>query len=158
MDKFTGTLSSIRLMDAPTLIKIRPYELVYRGNLLDQKNVEKDEEKLEHDNEKQIFELTNIIRTRYHIEPLKWDEKTAQVAFNHSIDMYENEEISHTSKKYEELSDRLDEGEVAYKTAGENIAANYIDAPAVVEGWLNSKDHRESLLNKDFTHIGVGVI
>ena len=23
--------------------------------------------------------------------------------------------------------------------AGENIATNYIDAPAVVEGWLNSK-------------------
>ena len=125
--------------------------------IYDQISVEKNEEKLDHDNEKQIFELTNIIRTRINIEPLKWDEKIAEVAFNHSIDMHENDEFSHPSKKYGELSNRLDEGEVAYKTAGENIASNYIDAPAVVEGWLNSKDHRESLLNEDFTHIGIGV-
>ena len=95
-----------------------------------------------------------MLRIRYHLEPLMWDEKTAEVAFNHSIDMYESDEISHTSKKYGELSDRLDEGEVAYKIAAENIAANYIDAPAVVEGWLNSKDHRDSLLNEDFTTLG----
>ncbi len=46
---------------------------------------------------------------------------------------------------------------VAYQTAGENIAANYTDGPAVVEGWLNSKGHREAILNKDYSHLGVGV-
>jgi uncharacterized protein YkwD len=46
---------------------------------------------------------------------------------------------------------------VPFQMAGENIAAHYVDGPAVVEGWLNSKGHRESLLSGDFTHLGVGV-
>ncbi|MGK0698226.1 CAP domain-containing protein [Priestia flexa] len=41
--------------------------------------------------------------------------------------------------------------------AGENIASNYTDGPAAVEGWLNSEGHRKALLNNDFTHLGVGV-
>jgi uncharacterized protein YkwD len=71
--------------------------------------------------------------------------------------MYETDNFSHTSEKFGELSDRLDVGDVFYQLAGENIAANYIDGPAVVEGWLNSKGHRETLLNKEYTHLGVGV-
>ncbi|MBR3119412.1 MAG: CAP domain-containing protein, partial [Oceanobacillus sp.] len=31
------------------------------------------------------------------------------------------------------------------------------DAPAAMEGWLNSEGHREALLSNDYTHIGVGV-
>lgn len=158
IDKFTGTLSSIRLMDAPTFIKVRPYELVYRGNLLETPKVEQIEvEKLDRDNEKQIFDLTNILRSRFDTKPLEWEENTAKVAYAHSVDMYESNEFSHSSKKYGELSDRLKAGEVVYKSASENIAANYIDAPDVIEGWLNSKGHRDSMLNKDFTHLGVGV-
>ena len=71
--------------------------------------------------------------------------------------MAENNDFSHTSKKYGDLTNRLKTAEVAYLAAGENIAANYTDGPAVVVGWLNSKGHRETLLNKDYTHLGVGV-
>jgi uncharacterized protein YkwD len=71
--------------------------------------------------------------------------------------MSDNNDFSHTSKKFGSLSDRLEAANVAYKSAGENIAANYPDGPAVAEGWLNSKGHRESLLNAEFTHLGVGV-
>ena len=55
------------------------------------------------------------------------------------------------------MAHRLEVGKVTYRSAGENIAANYVDAIAVTEGWLNSKGHRESLLNKEFTQLGVGV-
>ena len=71
--------------------------------------------------------------------------------------MSESDDFSHTSKKFGSLSDRLEAAKVAYKSAGENIAVNYTDGPAVAEGWLNSKGHRESLLNEEFTHLGVGV-
>lgn len=158
IDKFTGTLSSIRMLNAETLIKQRPYEMVYRGELLEVNppaNVI--DEEVEKGNERQIFDITNIFRDRYELEPLEWDEQTGEVAFAHSKDMFETNDFSHTSKKYGELSDRLDAANIYYQTAGENIAANYLDAPAVVEGWLNSKGHRESLLNEQFTHLGVGV-
>jgi uncharacterized protein YkwD len=158
IDKFTGTLSSVRIMDTETLLKLRPYELVYFGELqgIDPEEIASDE-KVEDANEKQIYDITNIMRMRFGLSSLQWDEKTASVAYGHSKDMEENDNFSHTSEKFGELSDRLKAGEVFYQVAGENIAANYADAPAVMEGWLNSKGHRESLLNEEFTHIGVGV-
>lgn len=55
------------------------------------------------------------------------------------------------------LKERLASEEVYYLAAGENIAAQYPDAPAAMQGWLNSKGHREALLEDDYTHLGVGV-
>ena len=60
-----------------------PYELVYRGDILEGlKEKEMDEEKVERDNERQIYDLTNIIRDRFHMKLLKWDVKTAKVAIH----------------------------------------------------------------------------
>ena len=98
-----------------------------------------------------------MLRIRNHLKPLKWDDKTAEAAFNHSKDMFETKDFSHTSKKYGSLADRLKAARIYYQSAGENIAANYTDGPAVVEGWLNSEGHRASMLNKYYTHLGVGV-
>ncbi|MGG5253072.1 CAP domain-containing protein [Neobacillus sp. SM06] len=158
IDKFTGSLSSVRFLDAETIIKQRPYGLVYRGQLIEMptptdslwRSVEKGEEQ-------EIFDLTNILRVRHNLKPLKWDQKTANVAYEHSKDMVVNNDFSHTSKKFGSLSDRLNTAKVVFQSAGENIAANYSDAPAVVEGWLNSKGHRDALLNKEFSYLGVGV-
>ncbi|MFZ7942174.1 MULTISPECIES: CAP domain-containing protein [Bacillaceae] len=158
IDKFTGNLSSVRFLNAETLIKQRPYELVYSGELIKAEEPDEDTWKLiETGMAQEIFDITNVLRLRNKIKPLIWDDMTAEAAYGHSKDMAENDDFSHTSKKFGDLSNRLKTAKVAYLNAGENIAANYSDGPAVVEGWLNSKGHRESLLNKDFTHIGVGV-
>ncbi|MEQ2529247.1 hypothetical protein EKG37_09690 [Robertmurraya yapensis] len=158
LDKFDGTVSSIRFMDAETLIKQQPYELVYLGELLQASPIDAEKEKaISTGASQQIFDISNLMRVRHDLKPLEWDEKTSEVALAHSVDMFESQEFSHTSQKNGELSDRLEEGEVFYQLAGENIAANYTDAPAVMEGWLNSKSHRETLLNGEFTHLGVGV-
>ena len=158
IDKFTGNLSSVRFLDAETLIKQRPYELVYQGELVEEP-VLSDEtwRSIEIGTEQEIFDITNVLRQRNKLKPLRWDELTAEVAYGHSKDMSENNDFSHTSKKFGDLTERLQTAKVAYQEAGENIAANYTDGPAVVEGWLNSKGHRDSLLNKDFSHIGIGV-
>ncbi|TKC18541.1 hypothetical protein FA727_03020 [Robertmurraya kyonggiensis] len=158
LDKFDGTVSSVRFVDAETLIKQQPYELVYLGELLEASPIDAEKAKAISSGEsKQIFDISNMMRVRHNLKSLEWDEKTSEVALAHSVDMFESQEFSHTSKKNGELSDRLEAGEVFYQLAGENIAANYADAPAVMEGWLNSKSHRETLLNGEFTHLGVGV-
>ncbi|RDI47584.1 uncharacterized protein YkwD [Falsibacillus pallidus] len=158
LDKFKGTLSSVRVLDKGTLIKLRPYEMVYRGELKDPEPPSEFEwTEIDKGSEKQILDLTNIIRKRFGLNPLEWDEETSKVAFQHSKDMYENQYFSHTSPQFGDLSDRLNEAEVFYQMAGENIAAKYADGPAAVEGWLNSSSHRETMLKKEFTHLGVGV-
>ncbi|MCA1029940.1 CAP domain-containing protein [Bacillus timonensis] len=157
-DSFTEKLSSVRYMDGDTLIKLRPYELVYRGDLISAKEPTPDQwQEIEEANSAQIIDITNAIRLRHELNLVEWDSLTALVAYRHSKDMFEENYFSHTSPKYGGLKERLASENIIYQLAGENIAAQYVDGIAAVEGWLNSKGHRETLLNGEFTHLGVGV-
>lgn len=158
IDKFSGTISSIRFLDAETLVKIRPYELVYRGNLISAKEIDSNMwDEIEKGKALQILDMTNVLRERNGLSHVNWDESTAVVAYSHSREMFEEEYFSHSSPTQGDLSNRLVNGGVDFRVAGENIAARYVDAISAVEGWLNSEGHRTTLLNKEFTHLGVGV-
>ncbi len=158
IDTFSGFVSSVRFLDAETLIEHRPYELTYTGELPEERELTKEQSKdVDDGNARQIFDITNVIRGRFELDKLTWDDAAAEVALGHSMDMYENEYFSHESPTEGNLGDRLKEGKVFYTTAGENIAAKYVDGVAAFEGWLNSRGHREALLNEDFTYLGVGV-
>lgn len=158
LDKFEGTVSSVRFMDAATLILQRPYEVTYRGQLLEPPDLtDKEWNEVQRGSELQIIDLTNIIRNRFMLSTVKEDKKTTEVAYSHSKDMMENNYFSHVTLDEKDLGDRLEEGHVSYILAGENIAAQYTDSIAAVEGWLNSKGHRDNMLNEDFTHLGAGV-
>lgn len=50
----------------------------------------------------------------------------------------------------------LDEGGIAYMTAGENIAAGYGTPTDVMNGWMNSEGHRANILNGSFGQVGIG--
>lgn len=158
IDKFTSTLSSIRFYDKETLISQAPYEMAYRGELITP--AEPDEEEwlnIEKGNSEQIFDITNVIRSRFDLDPLVWNEELANVAYKHSKDMFQNSYFDHESPEFGDLSDRLNINEIDFQLAAENIAADYVDGPAAVEGWLNSEGHRNSLLGKEFNELGVGV-
>lgn len=47
---------------------------------------------------------------------------------------------------------------VPYSSAGENIAAGYPDAAAVMDGWMHSEGHRANILTGYFSHVGVGYL
>ena len=158
LDKILGQVSSVRFMDAETLIMHKPYELTYRGELHEPQELTDEQWKLvEEGSQKQILDLTNIIRNRFELAPLEYDEDISAVAFKHSEDMMINKYFDHVSLDDKDVGDRLKEGGVSYYSAGENIAAQYTDGIAAVEGWLNSKGHRDIMLNEDFTRLGVGV-
>ncbi|QHE52069.1 CAP domain-containing protein [Pontibacillus sp. HMF3514] len=157
-DQFTERLSSIRLFTANVLLVHQPYEVYYRGELPKQPLILKsDWNKIEEGVEQQIFDITNMIRLRFDKSSVSWHDKVASVAFDHSKDMAIHNYFSHISLEGDGLKERLKENKVYYFSAGENIAAQYPDAPSTVEGWLNSEGHREALLNEDYTHLGVGV-
>lgn len=158
MDSYTDKLAGIRFMNKDVFQLHRPYEVYYYGEL--KKYDEPTDEEwdiLEESMEKQIFDLTNRIRENYNVSTLKWDDKAYRAAKAHSIDMLTNNYFSHYSPDGDGLQERLTKVEAMYLSAGENIAANYIDVPAVIHGWLNSNGHRQALLNSDYTHLGVGV-
>lgn len=50
----------------------------------------------------------------------------------------------------------MDENNVKYGWAGENIAYGYKTPESVMEGWMNSEGHRANILFENFSGIGVG--
>lgn len=157
-DTFTDKLSSIRILTADVLLQHRPYEVEYRGNLPDPPELSNEKwEKVETGMEQQIFDMTNVIRNQHEKSGLEWEDTVGEVAFSHSKDMSDNNYFSHYGLDGSGLKERLAAKEIHYLAAGENIAAQYTDAPGAMIGWLNSEGHREALLNDDYTHLGVGV-
>ncbi|MFS0787145.1 CAP domain-containing protein [Shouchella sp. 1P09AA] len=158
MDIHTNTLASVRLMTDEVLLNQRPYSFRYTNELPEKASLSRsDMEKIDEANEKQIFELTNAIRTSYGLEAFAWADDVAQVAYNHSKDMYDEDYFDHVSPVHGTLLDRFHAGHVSFAEAGENIAFNYVDGIAAVGGWLNSDSHRTVLLHEEFTDLGVGV-
>lgn len=156
-DQFTNDLSSFRILKADTLLKHVPYEIQYRGNLPESPSLTEEEwEEINRGMEQQIFDLTNVVRTEFKLEKVKWKNDVHEVALMHSKDMANNHYFSHVGLEGEGLKERLDAKDVFYQSAGENIAAQYPDGPAAIEGWLNSEGHRKALLDEGYTHLGVG--
>ncbi|MFD1068263.1 CAP domain-containing protein [Oceanobacillus locisalsi] len=157
-DTITETLSSIRMTTGDALLSQRPYEIEYRGELPEQPVFgEEAWREIQEGMEKQVFDISNVMRYQHDLPQLEWDDQVSLVAYDHSKDMYENDYFSHDSLNGDGLKERLEEKQVAYVAAGENIAAQYPDAPAAMEGWLNSQSHREALLSDEYSYLGVGV-
>lgn len=158
VDQFTEKISSIRIITGQLLTLQRFYEMEYRGPLPDELRLSETEwREVEKAMEKQIFDLTNVHRELNGVTPLSYDEIVSEVAYLHSKDMFDQKYFSHESKDGRGLKERLDQKSIHYLIAGENIAAQHSDAPAVIEGWLNSEGHRETLLNDQYNYLGVGV-
>ncbi|MGI8314004.1 CAP domain-containing protein [Halobacillus mangrovi] len=155
-DVVTEKLSAIRLVRNDILLKLQPYKVIYRGQLPMRENLDRsDWKRIETGMEQQILTMTNYLRIRHGENRLMEHKEAAAVAFLHSKDMNDHNYFSHYSPDGRGLKERL--GDISYVEAGENIAAQYIDATAAVHGWLNSQNHREALLDKSYTHIGIGV-
>jgi uncharacterized protein YkwD len=64
--------------------------------------------------------------------------------------------FDHTSPDGETPSERLLGAGLTPLRMGENIAAGYSTATAVVAGWMDSTGHRANILNSDFGQMGLG--
>jgi uncharacterized protein YkwD len=81
-----------------------------------------------------------------------------------SDDMVEKDYFSHTSADGDTLSDRLDQANFIPSSdrwrAGENLAAGrgaMGSAQEIVDGWMDSREHRINLLDFGFSLVGIGV-
>lgn len=92
VDRFTDQVAAVRLMDAETFVKLRPYELVYRGHLPDVPTLSEEQQRMvDAGNAKQIFDWTNLFRRRHQLSVLAWDDDAAAAAAKHSRDMHDHQ-------------------------------------------------------------------
>lgn len=108
--------------------------------------------------EQEVIKLINIERANAGLPALKDDWELARVAEAKSQDMHDKNYFDHTSPTYGSPFDMMKAYGVTYKAAGENIAKGQQSAADVVKAWMNSEGHRANILNKNFTHIGVGYV
>jgi len=107
--------------------------------------------------ELQLFDLTNAARIEHGLSPLSWDEQVKETAREHSTDMAENNYFNHTNLEGQSPFDRMEEDNIIFRTAGENLAAGQISSIFAHEGLMNSLGHRENILQTQFESLGIGV-
>ncbi|KAB7671165.1 CAP domain-containing protein [Bacillus sp. B1-b2] len=107
--------------------------------------------------EYQLFDLTNASRVNNQLHPLGWDDAVKETARDHSLDMATNNYFDHTNLDGESPFDRMLNDGIRYSIAGENLAYGQNSSIFAHEGLMNSLGHRENILQKDFTLLGVGV-
>jgi uncharacterized protein YkwD/uncharacterized membrane protein required for colicin V production len=107
--------------------------------------------------ESRMLELLNAERTARGLQPLRPDETIRDVARGHSRDMFERGYFAHVDPDGDTPFERMREGGVRFRAAGENLAL----APTVEvahNGLMNSPGHRENILNPAYGRVGIGVL
>lgn len=107
--------------------------------------------------EYQLFDLTNAARVKFGEPVLEWHEAARVTAQNHSEDMAVNNYFGHTNLDGQSPFDRLKEDDIPFRMAGENLATGQSSSIYAHQGLMNSKGHRENILNSDFRLMTVGV-
>lgn len=109
------------------------------------------------DLEQQVLVLVNQERAKVGLQPLTFESHLIQAAETHSQNMALQDFVSHTGADGSEPSDRIRAtGFQITGLWGENIFIGGSTPEQAVNWWMNSPDHRASILDSDFTQIGVG--
>jgi len=119
--------------------------------------IKKLELKIDEKAEALMFTKVNEERKKLAISELIWEPTIVPVARTHAKDMWERRYFSHYSPEGKDVGDRLNESNIKYSFAGENLAL----APTVQTshtGLMNSQGHRENILDSRFKKVGIGVI
>lgn len=112
--------------------------------------------KLSKDN---IILLTNKYRKENaNLVALKENQKLDLSAEKKLQDMFTNQYFEHISKSGKSVGDLGEEVGYEYILIGENLAmGNFKDDQALMNAWIASEGHRENIINKHYTDIGVAV-
>lgn len=158
IDNEDRVLEAVRFLDAETLIRHQPYDMMFTGELLPIiKPSSTQQLSIDTANAKQIIDMTNVYRVHHQLPPLTENMLVNTVAQTHSENTAKKNFSSGEEVELENLNTRLKNAGIDFDEAAENTAFQYFDAAEAVHGWINSADHRKALLSDRFTEIGVGV-
>lgn len=106
----------------------------------------------------EVVRLVNVERAKEGLRPLETFDSLDQAAAIRAAEIVTK--FSHDRPDGSSCFTALEQtgAKAGGHTFGENIAAGHATAAATVEQWMNSPGHRANILNKDYTHIGVGYV
>lgn len=157
IDSATQQLHSVRFVDGETLVLHKPYEMQFIGELVEASTPSSYAQiEINLANQKQLTDLANSFRQNNEIHPLLPSNQLVALANENSEQMFLQMQGFQMTEENVPFDEQLNEIQQTFEQYGMNEAANYKDAIEVLHGWLNSKEHREFLMNEQFTHIGSG--
>ena len=106
--------------------------------------------------ESEVARLVNVERARHGLPALTYNWQVARVARIKSQDMISNRYFSHISPVYGSPFKMLEDFNLRFSSAAENIAMGQRTAQEVMNSWMNSPGHRANILSRNITQIGVG--
>ena len=95
-----------------------------------------------------FFNLINNKRMENNLSEFEIDENLLNVARLKAQDIVENKYFSHTSPKYGTFFEMLQNNNISYSKASENIARN-INADGAIANLMNSESHKKNILSED---------
>lgn len=104
-----------------------------------------------------VIEITNLRRDENDVAPVRTNADLNWAAQLHSQDQADRDVMSHTGSDGSNAGQRISRQGYRWITYGENVAAGYPTASAVMRGWMNSAGHRRNILHPGFKDIGVGL-
>ncbi|HUS65642.1 MAG TPA: CAP domain-containing protein [Kofleriaceae bacterium] len=104
-----------------------------------------------------LHRLVNADRARAGLPALAPDARLTQIARAHSADMQAHGFVGHVSPSTGSAADRIRKAAVDAQLIMENVARAY--SPSEAErGLMESPGHRANILNREATHVGIGVV
>lgn len=100
---------------------------------------------------------TNKARAENSIQPVKISPLLSEAAQLKADDMATKGYFAHTSPEGNTPWYWFKKVGYEYSYAGENLAINFFESKEVVDAWMKSPIHRENILNKKFTELGIGI-
>jgi uncharacterized protein YkwD len=110
--------------------------------------------------ERRIFEEVNRVRQTEGLERLEWNERLAQEARRHALNMVTRRFFAHRDPLRGDLGERLEASQIRWRDCAENLfyeRGQHDPVPMAVRNWLESPGHRKNMLDKVLTETGVGV-
>ena len=102
-----------------------------------------------------VYEIVNQERIKAGVKPLRFNDKVNKAAMKRANECHKY--FSHTRPNGKDCFTVFSEFGIKQSYAGENIALGYSAPKYVMEGWMQSKGHRDNILNPVFTDFGCGV-
>ena len=107
--------------------------------------------------EQETLDLINEYRMQNGLSELKSFAKLQEVAKLKAEDIVNNGYFAHNSENLGTPFEMIENNGIKYKFAGENLAGNK-NPERAVEAWIDSKLHRENILEENFQYTGICVI
>lgn len=129
----------------------------YNGNTQTLQIQAKENSEIYREKINEVLNLTNQYRSEVGLNNLVLDERLCLAASVRALEMSYTEKLTHVRPDGAKCFIVLEDLNINYNSAGENIADGFKYSENVCTAWKNSQGHYQNIICKKYNKIGVGI-